>query len=162
MSDEQHGKRKTTDTALGGERQTREDDRAGQRADTDAALGSERGYTDAERMERSDTNIAAWRTEHADDDLNGATSHQFALPPWLNLAMVVLVIAWMAVVTSQVIISTGRIAEINKRQIEAVKLQNDQQLCVQADIVGAVRKIGLKLGLPVEDIVPPDVTGLEC
>lgn len=55
-----------------------------------------------------------------------------------------------------------RISDINQRQLDAVKVQNVSQICAQHDIVVAVRSIGRKLGLPVEDIVVPDTTGLEC
>lgn len=161
-SDQQDEKRGHTDAALGGERATREYDRAGQRADTDAALGSERGFTDEERMVTSDHALNDWRSEHVDDDITATQKHAPVVPAWLNIAMIVLVLVWMALVTSQVIVSTGRISDINSRQILTVQQQNATQICAQSDIVTAVRKIGLKLGLPVEDIVPPDVTGLEC
>jgi hypothetical protein len=59
-------------------------------------------------------------------------------------------------------IATIRISDINQRQLDSVQLQNSAQICAQADIVGAVKQIGRSLGLPVQDIVPPDTTGLEC
>jgi hypothetical protein len=80
----------------------------------------------------------------------------------LNWVMIALVLLWMAIVTQQVILAATHISDINTRQIESVKAQNNTQLCAQHDIVIAVRKIGLKLGLPVVDIVPPNVDGIEC
>lgn len=138
------------------------------RGETDEALKDERWVTDEhdrESMDESDAALDRWRGEHAADGpsaLGGATHGRLVVPSWLNFAMILLVLAWMAIITSQVIVSTARIAEINARQIITVQQQNDQQLCVQHDIVSAIKKIGLKLGLPVVDIVPPDITGLEC
>lgn len=54
------------------------------------------------------------------------------------------------------------LSNINQRQLESVKLQNDAQICAQADIIGAVKQIGRSLGLPTQDIVPPDTSGIEC
>ena len=54
------------------------------------------------------------------------------------------------------------LSNINQRQLDSVKQQNDAQLCAQADIVGAVKQIGHSLGLPTGDIVPPDTTGIDC
>lgn len=54
------------------------------------------------------------------------------------------------------------LSNINQRQLDSVKQQNDAQLCAQADIVGAVKQIGRSLGLPTQDIIPPDTTGLDC
>lgn len=71
------------------------------------------------------------------------------------------VLGWAFVAAS--VLNTARdVAEINRRQLELVAQQNDAQLCAQHDIVIAVRKIGTKLGLPVSDIVPPDVAGIVC
>lgn len=58
--------------------------------------------------------------------------------------------------------ATRDIATITEQQVVIVQQQNEAQLCAQHEIVVAVRKIGVKLGLPVEDIVPPDVEGLDC
>jgi hypothetical protein len=55
-----------------------------------------------------------------------------------------------------------RISDINQRQLDAVQQQNTAQICSQADIVGAVKKIGRSLGLPTDDIVVPDTEGLNC
>jgi len=80
----------------------------------------------------------------------------------LFLIQIVLNIIVLGALLGLMLISTIRISDINRRQIEAVKQQNDAQLCAQHDITVAVRKIGLKLGLPVEDIVPPDVSAIQC
>jgi hypothetical protein len=69
----------------------------------------------------------------------------------------------MMVITSVLTIKTSAaVDKVNRQQLAFVTAQNVQQLCAQRDIVQAVRSIGLKLGLPVEDIVPPDVSGLNC
>jgi hypothetical protein len=74
----------------------------------------------------------------------------------------VLFVAVMTFVVIGVLVMAALLYNINQRQIAGVSQQNDAQLCAQHDITVAVRKIGLKLGLPVEDIVPPDVEGLNC
>lgn len=161
--------REGTDDALDDERHGTVGHRETERAEMDVALGDERDLTDEHdrvRMVASDEAIDQWRREHADDAIVTSTPARrrsdWVVPPLVNIAMIVLVVVWMAVVTSQVVVSTGRIADINQRQISTVQEQNDLQLCAQNDMVTAIRKIGLKLGLPVEDIVPPDVTGLTC
>jgi hypothetical protein len=133
------------------------------RHETNEALADERAITD-KRTAASDDQLERWRTDHADDALNGAVELK-AHRSWLgvvNMVMVVLVVLWLAVITQQVLLSTSRISDINSRQIATVQRQNDAQLCAQHDIIVSVRKIGSKLGLPVEDITVPDVTGLDC
>jgi hypothetical protein len=140
------------------------------REDTDEALSTERSITD-KREKASDDALDEWRASHAGDELRGAVEPTSSRH-WLvivNWTMIVFVVLWLAVITQQVILSTSRnadtakqIGEINQRQIETVREQNNAQLCAQHDIVIAVRKIGTKLGLPVEDIVPPNVDGIDC
>jgi hypothetical protein len=133
------------------------------REDTDDALETERALTD-KREKASDVALDEWRESHVDDELNTVVEPT-SPRHWLvvvNWTMIVLVVLWMAVITQQVILSTSRITDINSRQIEAVKTQNDAQLCAQHDIVVAVKKIGTKLGLPVSDIVPPNTDGMDC
>ena len=60
------------------------------------------------------------------------------------------------------LVSTIRISDLNQRQLDAVKVQNTAQICAQADIVSAVRQIARSLGLPTQNIVPPDTEGLAC
>lgn len=70
--------------------------------------------------------------------------------------------------TAYITIQTNRtVAEINRRQIEAVQNQNNQQLCVQHDIILTVRQLaeGFRrtFGTPqLAEIEVPDVTGLDC
>lgn len=81
---------------------------------------------------------------------------------WGNGLLIVLVIFWMGLLTTTVLSTAKTVAAVNERQIEAVKVQNEIQLCAQHDIVQAVKQIGIRLGLPVEDIIPPDVEGMDC
>lgn len=65
--------------------------------------------------------------------------------------------------TSFMVIKTNQtVSEINENQIHYVQAQNDAQLCAQHDIVLAVKSIGHKLGLPVNDIPVPSIEGLAC
>ena len=58
--------------------------------------------------------------------------------------------------------ATIRIADINQRQLDAVKNQNIAQICTQHDIIIAVRSIAEQLGLPTDQIIVPDVSDLDC
>jgi len=73
---------------------------------------------------------------------------------------------WNAIVAAVVVIALCGLIAFNLylfiSQTNIVQHQNDTQLCAQHDITVAVKKIGLKLGLPVDDIVPPDVRGIDC
>src|SRR4051794_37868240 len=73
----------------------------------------------------------------------------------LNIIVLGLIIAFM-------ILGAKRISDINQNQLDAVTTQNAQQLCNQHDMVQAVRLIGEKLNLPVEDIVPPPIGDIDC
>jgi hypothetical protein len=78
------------------------------------------------------------------------------------LVMICLVIIGVMVMVGLVIRQGRQIAQLNDSTGRYVVAQNNAQLCGQHDITIAVKKIGLKLGLPVEDIIPPDVSGLNC
>jgi hypothetical protein len=78
------------------------------------------------------------------------------------VAVAIAAIITMALTSVLTIKTNAKVDEVNRQQVAVVKLQNDAQLCAQHDIVLAVRQIGRKLGLPVSDIIAPDVTGLEC
>jgi hypothetical protein len=78
------------------------------------------------------------------------------------LFMIVLVVVGVMVMVGLVIRQGQQIAALNERTGQAVLTQNETQLCAQHDIVIAVRKIGEKLGLPVDDIAVPNVEGLDC
>ena len=80
---------------------------------------------------------------------------------WTYLSVVVVVVALIAL-TTFVLQQQRQIADLNQRQIAAVQHQNDLQICAQHDMLEAIKKIGLKLGLPVRDIHPPDTEGLDC
>lgn len=80
----------------------------------------------------------------------------------LALGMICLVIVGVMIMVGLVIKQGQQIADLNRRTGVYVISQNNAQLCAQHDIVIAVKQIGVKLGLPVDDIVVPDVTGLPC
>lgn len=101
-------------------------------------------------------------SEERSHDVNQGITVSRRLIDALNVALVVFTIIVLFSLVGITIWNTQRISQINQRQIEQVKQQNYSQLCAEADIVDAVRKIGLSLGLPVTDIHPPDVTGLDC
>jgi hypothetical protein len=81
---------------------------------------------------------------------------------WINVIVILFLVLWMSLITASVLSTQAAVAEFNENQIVYVQQQNEAQLCAQADIVEAVRLIGLRLGLPVDDIVVPDVEGLSC
>lgn len=80
----------------------------------------------------------------------------------LALGMICLVIVAVMLMVGLVIRQGQQIADLNQRTGQIVISQNEAQLCAQHDIVVAVRQIGRKLGLPVEDIIVPNVEGLDC
>jgi len=80
---------------------------------------------------------------------------------WVYVGIVVVVVALIAL-TASVLQYQRQSAELNRRQIMAIQQQNDLQICAQHDMLQAIKKIGLKLGLPVQDIHPPDTEGLDC
>lgn len=80
----------------------------------------------------------------------------------LFYAQIVANIVVLSMVVTLVVIGAGKLSEINQRQIDQIKAQNVRQLCVQHDIVIAIRQVAIKLGLPVSDILVPSVRGLDC
>lgn len=81
---------------------------------------------------------------------------------WLNLITIVLVLVLMGWQTASVLQTQQALEEFNQRQILIVRDQNYLQICAHHDTLVAVRKIGLSLGLPVDDLQAPDVEGLNC
>lgn len=79
-----------------------------------------------------------------------------------NTVLIIAVIVTLGVLTASVVNAGRQVAEFNERQVLIVQEQNDLQLCTQHDITTAVRKIGRKLGLPVDDITPPNVEAIDC
>ncbi len=71
-------------------------------------------------------------------------------------------IVFIMLLSVMMLIALISISNVQQQQLDSVKQQNDAQICAQADIVGAVKQIGHSLGLPTQDIVPPDTTGLDC
>ncbi len=78
------------------------------------------------------------------------------------VALAVFAMCTMAVTSFFVVRTNETVSQINENQVAVVKAQSDAQICAQHDIVLAVREIGRKLGLPVEDIHVPDITGITC
>ncbi len=58
--------------------------------------------------------------------------------------------------------ATQTLADVQMRQVQQAQVVQADALCNQREMLVAIRKIGLKLGLPVEDIRLPDVEGLDC
>lgn len=79
----------------------------------------------------------------------------FILQVAANIVVLCLVVALLIFQASQV-------AKLNETQLEAVKQQNIAQICNQYNILAGTRRIGRSLGLPVQGIVLPDTTGLDC
>jgi hypothetical protein len=80
----------------------------------------------------------------------------------LFLAQVVLTVVVLSVVFVYTIQTGREVQQISERQIDYVELQNNAQICNQHDMLVALITIGDKLGLPTDDIVVPDVEGLDC
>jgi hypothetical protein len=80
----------------------------------------------------------------------------------LFVAVAVAAIITMALTSYLTVKTNATVDEVNRQQVIIVQQQNNAQLCAQHDILVAVRQIGRKLGLPVADIIVPDVTGLDC
>jgi len=76
-----------------------------------------------------------------------------------QLLLVGVVLLIMVVYSFQTAIEVQHISE---RQSAYVQAQNNSQLCNQHDMLVALVNIGDKLGLPTDDIVIPDVEGLNC
>lgn len=72
------------------------------------------------------------------------------------------VVILFAVLTTFLVRQQQQIADLTRRQIIFIQEQNNVQLCAQYEITVAVRKIGLRLGLPVDDIQPPKLGGIDC
>jgi hypothetical protein len=68
----------------------------------------------------------------------------------------------MALTSYLTVRTNAAVSELNRRQVELVQIQNNAQLCNQRDMLSAVKKIGERLGLPVDDIPLPDTEGLDC
>jgi len=68
----------------------------------------------------------------------------------------------LSFIIAQLILATSHIQQIQRDQIHYVQDQNTLSLCAQREILVAVRGIGRKLGLPVEDIVAPKVDPVFC
>jgi len=65
-------------------------------------------------------------------------------------------------IIAQLVLATEHIQQIQRDQIHYVQDQNTLSLCAQREILVAVRGIGRKLGLPVEDIVAQKVDPVLC
>jgi hypothetical protein len=81
---------------------------------------------------------------------------------WLNGAMIIALLLWMGWFTARTIAEQQRDAAFREAQIDYIQQQNNAQLCAQHDIILAVRKTNRSLGLPVDQIRPPDIEGIEC
>lgn len=81
---------------------------------------------------------------------------------WANAAVLVMVVLWMGWITARTIEADVRSKEFARIQLEFVTEQNEDQLCGLRTTLIAVRKIGLRLGLPVQDIELPNVEGFAC
>lgn len=71
-----------------------------------------------------------------------------------QVAMNILVLSFIIM---QLILATSRIQKLQDAQIHYIQDQNTLQICGQREMLVALRSIGRKLGLPVEDIVAPYV-----
>lgn len=68
----------------------------------------------------------------------------------------------MAFLIGLLFTASQHLSDISQRQIASVKAQNNAQLCNQHAMLLAIKQIGTKLGLPTQDIKPPDIQGLNC
>ena len=80
----------------------------------------------------------------------------------LFIVQVVANIVVLALVIGLLFTATRNISELSEQQGKAIQAQNYAQLCAQYDLTIAVRRIGLKLGLPVDNIQPPSLEGVNC
>ncbi len=79
-----------------------------------------------------------------------------------NTALIALVLGTLVYLTVTVVDASNSVKTFNEQQVRYVQDQNDLQLCTQHDLTIAVRKIGRKLGLPVDDITVPNVEDVPC
>lgn len=79
-----------------------------------------------------------------------------------NTVMICVVLLALTYLTFSVVEASRHVKEFNEQQVNIVQQQNDLQLCTQHDLTIAVRKIGRKLGLPVDDISIPNVEEIPC
>jgi hypothetical protein len=69
----------------------------------------------------------------------------------------------LTVLLSVSYLSFSTVGRIDRRQVEAVQLQNDTQICAQHDLILAIKRVGVDLNLPaVRDIRPPSIEGINC
>lgn len=84
---------------------------------------------------------------------------------WLylsNSVLIVVVLGTLIYLTASVLEASNDVQHFTEQQVEIIQDQNDLQLCTQHDITIAIRKIGRKLGLPVDDITVPHVEEIDC
>lgn len=79
-----------------------------------------------------------------------------------NTVLIVVVIFTLGALTASVLDASRQVQEFNEQQVRIVQDQNSLQICTQHDLTIAVRKIGRKLGLPVDDITVPRVEASHC
>lgn len=80
----------------------------------------------------------------------------------LYITQIVANILVLGIIVAMLVVGAQRLSDIQTQQITIVQQQNDAQICTQHDIIISVRQIARSLGLPTEDIVVPDVEGLNC
>ncbi len=123
---------------------------------------------DRDEAARARDEAARLRDEHSRDRDEAAETARFERSKRtksegrLFTVQVVANILFIMVLSGMMLIALIRISDVQQQQLDSVKQQNDAQLCAQADIVGAVKQIGRSLGLPTQDIIPPDTTGIDC
>jgi hypothetical protein len=79
---------------------------------------------------------------------------------WIIIPAVVVVLCGLLALNIYLFV---KIADLNRQQIIAVQVQNNAQLCVQHDIVVAIKSGFRKgLGVPTNTIEVPDIGGLDC
>lgn len=84
---------------------------------------------------------------------------------WLylsNSVLIVVVLGTLIYLTASVLEASNDVQHFTEQQVQIIQAQNDLQLCTQHDITIAIRKIGRKLGLPVDDITVPIVREIPC
>ena len=80
----------------------------------------------------------------------------------LVLVQVAANIVILCIVVALLVWTQQRQADFNQPQLDAIRHQNEVQICAQHDITESLVKIGRSLGLPVQDIELPDTQGLAC
>jgi uncharacterized membrane protein len=81
---------------------------------------------------------------------------------FLFLLQIVLNIIVLALIVGLLYTNSVKIQELTQKQLESVAEQSKARSCSQYQTIHVLKQIGRDLGIPVNDVVLPDITGFDC